>query len=311
MVLALLHTGAQLRPSGFSVHISTVIGIVALAALYEREGRGGRGQRMENGPSDSRNVRDAASLEIQDARVSSILSPLPTPTPTPTQRAWFYAGLITLFFSLNGPLHDLSDTFLFSAHMVQHFVLTLVVAPLLIMGTPGQMLRPALRVKGVAPLARWVTKPTHSFALFTVTFAGWHIPALYNYALAHHPVHIVEHLMMLVTAVLMWWPILSPMPELPRLSYPGQMLYLFLLTLPMSIVAIYITMANTVLYPFYASAPRVWGITPMNDQLMGGLIMWIPGGLFFYGIISIVFLRWQQRDGVESQAGAQVGWRAV
>ena len=274
MVLALLHTGAQLRPSGFSVHISTVIGIAALAGLYEYEGRA--------------------------ANASAV--------PSRGQRIYYYVGLLAMFFSLNGPLHDLSDSFLFSAHMVQHFMLTLVVAPLLILGTPGAMLRPALKVRGVTPLARWLTKPTHAFALFTVVFAAWHLPGLYNYALEHHPVHIVEHLMFLVTAVLMWWPVLSPMPELPRLSYPGQMLYLFLLTLPMSIVAIYIVMANTVLYPFYASAPRVWGLTPMADQMIGGLIMWIPGGLFFYGIISIVFLRWQQRGGVESQAGAQVGW---
>ena len=100
------------------------------------------------------------------------------------------------------------------------------------------------------------------------------------------------------------------MPELPRLSYPGQMLYLFLLSIPMAIVSVYISYADTILYPMYASAPRIWGISPMNDQMIGGLIMWIPGGLFFYTIISIVFFRWQQRNGEESQAAAQVDWRA-
>ena len=89
------------------------------------------------------------------------------------------------------------------------------------------------------------------------------------------------------------------------------MLYLFLLSIPMAIVAVYISYADGLLYPMYASAPRIWGITPMTDQLVGGLIMWIPGGLFFYTIISIVFFRWQQRDGVESRAGAQVDWRPV
>ena len=117
--------------------------------------------------------------------------------------------------------------------------------------------------------------------------------------------------MFLAASVLMWWPVLSPLPELPRLSYPGQMLYLFLLSIPMAIVSVYISYADTILYPMYASAPRIWGISPMNDQMIGGLIMWIPGGLFFYTIISIVFFRWQQRDGVESQAAAQVDWRAV
>jgi putative membrane protein len=271
-LFALLHTSARLG-SGFTVHPSTVIGIVGLAALYER------GARLEQ--------------------------------PRPAQRFCWYFGLVAMFFSLNGPLHDLSDSFLFSAHMVQHLVLALFVAPLLIVATPGGMLRPLLALPGVGPLARWVTAPTRCFAIFNIVIAAWHLPPLYNYALAHHPVHIIQHLTLLASAVLMWWPVLSPLPELPRLSYPGQMLYLFLMSIPMAIVAVYIAYSDGLLYPAYARAPRVWSISPMNDQLIGGLIMWIPGGLFFYTVFSIVFFRWQQRDGVETRAGAQVDWRAV
>jgi putative membrane protein len=277
---ALLHVGARLDLTSFSVHPSTVIGIIALAILYEW----------------------AARRSIPTTSTTSTHRP---------RRAVFHGALVLMFFSLNGWLHDLSDAYLFSAHMVQHLMLALVVAPLLIMGTTGEMLRPALDIRGVAPVARWLTRPAHSFAIFNVVVAGWHLPPLYNYALSHHPVHIVQHLMFLAASVIMWWPILSPLPELPRLSYPGQMLYLFLMSIPMAIVSVYISYADSVLYPLYASAPRVWGITPMNDQLMGGLIMWIPGGLFFYGIISVVFFRWQQRDGVESRAGAQVDWKAI
>ena len=273
MSLALLHTGARISPESFTVHPSTVIGILGLAVLYRREGR--------HAP------------------------------PSSSQRMCFHGGLIVMFFSLNGWLHDLSDAYLFSAHMVQHLMLALAVAPLLIMGTPTAMFRRGLAIPGVRPVAAWLTAPTHCFAIFNIVVAGWHLPPLYNYALAHHPVHIVQHLMFLAASVLMWWPVLSPLPELPRLSYPGQMLYLFLLSIPMAIVSVYIAYADTILYPLYAAAPRVWGITPMNDQLIGGLIMWIPGGLFFYTIISIVFFKWQQRDGVESRAGAQVDWRAV
>jgi putative membrane protein len=283
MAIALLHTGARLSPTGFTVHPSTVIGILGLAALYEYAGRDSRPGAST--PNDRQ--------------------------PTTGQRVMYHGALLVMFFSLNGWLHDLSDSYLFSAHMVQHLMLALVVPPLMIMGTPGPMLSPALDIPGVRPVARWLTRPTHCFAIFSIVVAGWHLPPLYNYALAHHPVHIGQHLMFLVVSVLMWWPVLSPLPELPRLSYPGQMLYLFLLTIPMSIVAVYISYADTILYPMYASAPRVWGITPMNDQLIGGLIMWIPGGLFFYTIVSIVFYRWQQRGGVETTAGAQVGWRAV
>jgi putative membrane protein len=271
--VALLHTGASVSAGQFTVHPSTVIGIIALAALYER------GARIEN--------------------------------PGSARRVLYHAGLVTMFFALNGWLHDLSDSYLFAAHMVQHLLLAFVVAPLMIMGTPGGMLRPVLALPGVGAVARWVTTPIRCFAIFNVVVAGWHLPPLYNYALAHHPVHILQHLMFLAASVLMWWPILSPLPELPRLNYPGQMLYLFLMSIPMAIIAVYISYAGELLYPMYASAPRIWGITPMNDQLIGGLVMWIPGGLFFYTIISIVFFRWQQRDGVESRAGAQVDWRPV
>jgi putative membrane protein len=284
MSLALLHTGARLSVTSFTVHPSTVIGIAAVAALYEK------GMRV-------------AGREVPTEQTGR--------RARPATRLFFYGALAILFLSLNGWLHDLSDSYLFSAHMVQHLMLALVVAPLMIMGTPGELLRPILALPGITPIARWITAPSRCFALFTIVVAGWHLPPLYNYALLHHPVHIVQHLMFLVVSVLMWWPVLSPLPELPRLSYPGQMLYLFLLSIPMAIVSVYISYSDTVLYPLYASAPRVWGISPMNDQMIGGLIMWIPGGLFFYTIISIVFFRWQQRDGVETRAGAQVDWRPI
>ena len=271
---ALLHGGATLGASRFSVHVSTVVGILALAALYEWRSRA--------------HARD-------------------TRRPTePGKSAVFFGALLILFFSLNGWLHDLSDYYLFSAHMLQHLLLALVIAPLMIMGTPGWMLRPALSFPWIRATARWLTRPWRAFAIFNVVLAGWHLPPLYNLAMARHPVHIVQHLMFLVASVLMWWPILSPLPELPRLAYPMQMLYLFLMSIPMSVVAVYIALADSVLYPAYASAPRIWGVSPMQDQLIGGLIMWIPGGLFFFAIISVIFFRWQQHDGDETVAGAQV-----
>ena len=148
--------------------------------------------------------------------------------------------------------------------------------------------------------------PSRCFAIFNVVLVAWHLPPMYELAMRHHPLHIVQHLCFMTAAVLMWWPVLSPLPELPRLSYPGQMLYLFLLSIPMSLVAVCIGYADHLLYPSYASAARIWGITPMQDQMIGALIMWIPGGLFFFAIISVVFFRWQQMGGDDSRAGAQV-----
>jgi putative membrane protein len=193
--------------------------------------------------------------------------------------------------------------------MVQHLLLTLLVPPLLIAGTPGWMLRPLLQRPRIALIARVLTRPKVCFATFNLVMAGWHLPVLYNVAMAHHEIHILQHLMFMAAAVMLWWPILSPLPELPRLSYPMQMLYLFLTTIPMSIVAVYITYSENLLYPSYASAPRLWGITPMDDQLIGGLIMWIPGGLIFFAVISVIFFRWQARGAEDSAASAQVDWR--
>jgi putative membrane protein len=147
------------------------------------------------------------------------------------------------------------------------------------------------------------------FATFNLVVALWHLPMFYNAAVDSHPIHIVQHLMFMVSAVMLWWPVLSQLPELPRLSYPMQMLYLFLTTLPMAVVAVLITYSQNLLYPGYSSAPRILGITPMEDQLIGGLIMWIPGGLVFIGVISVIFFRWQSHGAEDSVASAQVDWR--
>lgn len=221
----------------------------------------------------------------------------------------FYGALLTIFFSLNGWIHDLSDWYLISAHMVQHLLLTLLMPPLLIVGVPGWMLRPALSLPVVGPTARVLTRPQVCFGAFNLVLIVWHLPMFYNAAVADHRVHILQHLMFMTAAVLLWWPILSQLPELPRLSYPLQMLYLFLTTLPMSVVAVYITYSRNLLYPGYAASPRILGITPMEDQLIAGLIMWIPGGLLFFAIITVIFFRWQSHGAEDSAASAQVDWR--
>ncbi|HXJ83652.1 MAG TPA: cytochrome c oxidase assembly protein [Candidatus Methylomirabilis sp.] len=212
----------------------------------------------------------------------------------PARVASFASALLVLFGALTGPVHDLSDYYLFSAHMVQHMLLIFAMPPLLLYGIPAWMLRPAVRSERVARLGRRLTRPTSAFVIFNVTLVAWHLPPLYNLAMDVHPVHIVEHLMIMVASVILWWPVLSPVAEVPRASYPLQLLYLFIVGLPMVMVAIVIAMADQLLYPFYTTAPRVWDqLTPSADQNLGGLIMWIPGGLVFLLVICVVFFRWQ------------------
>jgi putative membrane protein len=131
-----------------------------------------------------------------------------------------------------------------------------------------------------------------------VVLVAWHLPPLYNLAMDQHPFHIVGHLLMMAGSVILWWPILSPLDELPRAPYPIQMLYLFVVGLPMVMVAIFISMADSLLYPYYGAAPRIWPqLTPHADQHLGGLIMWIPGGMVFLVALSVVFFRWQSAGG--------------
>jgi len=216
----------------------------------------------------------------------------------PVKIVSFFAGLLLLLGSLTGPLHDLSDYYLFSAHMIQHLLLAFAMPPLLLYGTPGFMLSPFLRHPRVLALGRRLTRPSGAFASFNLVLVAWHLPPLYNLAMDHHAVHIVQHLMIMVVSVILWWPVLSPCPELPRAPYPVQMLYLFVVGLPMVVVSIFISMAESVLYPYYAAAPRIWPVlTPHADQHLGGLIMWIPGGLVFLIAISVVFFRWQAAGG--------------
>ncbi len=214
----------------------------------------------------------------------------------------FAASLLVLFVALNGPLHNLSDRYLFSAHMAQHLLLTLLFPPLLLYGTPAWVVRPLLTPRWVMALARVVTRPMVAAAVFTAPIVLWHLPLFYEAALRHHGLHIVQHLVFVAGGVLMWWPILSPVPELPRIPYPGQMLYLFLLGLPMSLTGALITLSDEVLYPFYAAAPRVWGLDALADQQIGGLLMWVPGALALWGAMTVVWFRWsawEERGNVE------------
>ena len=218
-------------------------------------------------------------------------------TAAPRRRIASFAGaLLVLAVALNGPLHNLSDGYLFSAHMLQHLVLTLVFPPLLLYGTPAWVVRPLLRSRSLLRFAHWATRPLTAGVIFSVPITLWHFPQFYEAALRHHPLHIAQHLVFIATAVIMWWPVLSPVPELPRASYLGQLLYLFVLGLPMSLAGALITLAEHVLYPFYAAAPRVWDLTPLADQQLGGLLMWVVGTMYLWVAGGVVWFRWAARE---------------
>jgi putative membrane protein len=221
--------------------------------------------------------------------------------PVPPRRvASFVTGMMVMLVSLQGPLHELSDYFLFSAHMVQHLLLILVMPPFLLWGTPDWMLRPLLRLPGGMWTARALTLPLISFALNNGIFLAWHFPGPYDLMMRNHDVHVAMHMMIMATGTLMWWPVMSPVPELPRIAPPLQMIYLFLAGIPMMISAALITFSQEAMYTWYVEAPRILpSLTPLEDQRLGGVIMWVPGGLALWIAITVVYFRWSGREMVE------------
>jgi putative membrane protein len=226
------------------------------------------------------------------------------PPASPWQVASFSAALLVLLVSLNGPVHDLSDYYLFSVHMVQHLVLTLLFPPLLIMGTPGWLLRPLVRRPSVLALGRALTRPWFAALLFSASLAVWHLSPFYDLMMRNHEVHIFTHLMFMVTATIMWWPAMSPLSELPALRPGMGMLYLFLVGIPMQLVGALITFADSVLYPWYSAAPRTWGLSPLDDQQLGGLLMWVPGNLWMFAAVGVLFFKWARQEEAANQKSA-------
>jgi putative membrane protein len=212
--------------------------------------------------------------------------------PTAREIAAVTVALLILLGTLNGPLHELSDRYLFSAHMIQHLLLTLAVPPLLLVATPGWMVDALFRGRRLQSVARACTRAVPALLVYTVVLVGWHLPAPYAVALEVHPWHVAQHLSLMASAVAAWWPILGRSAVAPPLPYAAQILYLFAFGVPMTAVAAMITGAEQVLYPFYESAPRIFGLAPMTDQQLGGVLMWVPAGTVPLVAMTIVFFRW-------------------
>ena len=207
------------------------------------------------------------------------------------------AGVAVIFVALNGPLHALSDQYLFSAHMLQHMLLMLVMAPLLLLALPTWLVQQALRRRSVLRAGRFLTHPAVAFIAYNVVFIGWHFPATYSAALVSHDLHIVQHLMFMTVALMMWWPVIAPAPELERIpDGPLLMLYVFAFAIPSTVVSALITLSDRVLYPWYDVAPRVTALGPLEDQRLGGLLMWIPGMLIFWVAITAIWFRWTRDE---------------
>ena len=223
------------------------------------------------------------------------------------QVATFVAGAVIFALALISPLDAISDTYLFSAHMVQHMLICVVAPPLWLLGTPSWMLAPLFRNPKVVRVARWLTHPAVAFALFNGVLWLWHAPALYDATLSNEYLHIFEHLTFVVTAVIFWWAVLSPIPEVPRMGYGASILYLFVACQPMVALGALLTFAAYPLYHPYVVAPRLGGLSALGDQQAVGLIMWLPTNIPYLAVLSVQFFHWiGEQDLKERRAAGEL-----
>ena len=221
---------------------------------------------------------------------------------TKRQVVLFSLGVLAIYVAGGSPLHDLAENYLATAHMMQHVLLTLVAAPLLLAGVPGWLWQAMLRVPGVLRVAKPLTQPVLAFAIFNAALLLIHLPPTIDLQLRVHVFHLLMHATLVGTALLMWWPILSPIPELPRLNPPLQMAYLFLQSMLPAIMASFITFSDTVVYSFYEDAPRIWNWTALDDQQVAGGSMKLSGTLILWSYMTVVFFRWYSKVEAEDKA---------
>jgi putative membrane protein len=218
---------------------------------------------------------------------------------------FFLAGVAVMWLASDWPIHDLAEGYLYSFHMVQHLLFTLVAAPLLVLGLPAWLGRRLLGVtadRGPSQptrrlrMVRWIARPVPGLIQFNLVLVLSHWPAVVNLTVRQHPLHFVAHAVLLTSALLMWLPVVSTVPEVPRARPVTQMLYLFLQTVVPTVPASFLTFGAKPLYHVYETFPRLWGISALTDQQVAGLIMKIGGGFYLWTVIAIIFFRWYDRE---------------
>ena len=225
----------------------------------------------------------------------------------------FALGVLTIWIAADWPVHELSEERLLSVHMMQHLLLSLVAPPLLLYGTPGWLLRWLLRPRWLLATVRALARPLPALLLFNAFIAFSHWPVIVDAAVHSELTHFTIHAVLVGTATLMWMPVLSPMSEIPRLRYPGQMLYLFAQSIVPTVPASFLTFADGPIYPFYGVAAHLIGVDPVVDQRIAGLTMKLLGGFILWGFIAALFFRWNAQDqltGSEDPAWQELERRA-
>lgn len=243
--------------------------------------------------------------------------------PPAWQITAYYAGLGFIAIALLGPLDTWNDEFFF-LHMAQHLLLIQAAAPLVLLGRPVQVFLRGLPVQRsgqithallgpVVPrtILTTLAHPLVAFVLFNGSMIVWHLPRFYDAALENSLVHDIEHISFLGTALIFWWSLIEPVPRHLKLKLPWALASLFFTAMVGTAVGAVITLSASVIYGYYLDGVRPWGLSTLEDQQVGGLLMWVAGGLVYASIIIGIFVARLNQDAADDDALSDAAYDAA
>jgi len=231
--------------------------------------------------------------------IGPLVVPAGEPVVTVAQKRFFVAAVALLWLAADWPMHDIAEQHLYFVHMLQHLLISFLVPPLFLLAMPAWLARLIVADQGAPQrVLRWLAKPLVAGLIFNALQVLTHWGAVVDLSVENGAFHYAIHLAVFVSALLMWFPVLGPLPEM-QMSEPGKMLYLFLMSIIPTVPAGWLTFAEGIVYKSYDTGDPLWGISPRDDQQAAGAVMKVLGGFYLWTLIAIRFFRFtaaQRRD---------------
>jgi putative membrane protein len=218
----------------------------------------------------------------------------------PLQAAAFAGAMLALLAAFASPIDGLGDDYLFSAHMVQHVLLGDIAPLLLLLSLSRVIMRPATRrLQGVERALGPFASPATGLVLWIGVIYLWHIPALYDAAVESPALHLLEHASFMAAGLALWWPLIQPVPMRRRMTGMQPLLYIASAKAGLATLGLILTWSSTALYPYYERTPRIWGLSPVDDQNVGGVIMMVEQSFTLVLVLVFLFVRMLTRSEAE------------
>ncbi len=208
------------------------------------------------------------------------------------EAAAFTGAAIAILIALVSPLDGLGEDYLFSAHMLQHVLLGDIAPLLLLLALSRVIMRPATRrLMGVERALGPLANPVTGIVLWLAIMYLWHVPWLYDGAVEHPLVHVLEHMCFFAAGIALWWSLIQPVPMRRRMTGMQPVAYIAAAKGGLAALGLYLAWASTPLYPYYETTPRIWGLSPVEDQNIGGVIMMVEQSMTLVLVLVVLFVR--------------------